>query len=161
MTFDELYPDPLLDLQDQVRDHLETLPFFAAITVLSERSKTLADRVAKTTAKAEGIFVTVLTTEGKATEDDQPGPESDIFVDVSVMEKTITNRKEDTAFVTTTQIVTQLLRQLHYWHPAIALQRLIYKGFAPDAADGESGLLIMTVRFQTKIQFPTALDPVP
>jgi hypothetical protein len=92
MSWDTDYPDPLLDLQDQIRDRLESRAFFSSISVLSERPKTIGGRVEKLTAKYEGIYVAVLTVEGRATDDYLKGPESQVSVDVSACELTKTNR---------------------------------------------------------------------
>lgn len=94
MSWDTDYPDPLLDLQDQIRDRLESRPFFAGISVLSERPKTIGGRVDKLTAKFEGIYAAVLTVEGRATDDYLKGPESQVSVDVSACELTKANRVE-------------------------------------------------------------------
>lgn len=155
MSFDVEYPDPLLDLQDQVRDRLLSLNFFAGrFSVLSDRPKTIGGRIAKLTAKYEGIYAAVLTTEGKATEDILAGPESQVFVDVAASELTTTNRT-GTGYTTATAMITQIIRGLHYWKPGIAHERLGYVGFRVDEADkSANGLLIMTARFKTVIRFP-------
>lgn len=152
-TFDELYPDPLLDLQDQVRDYLESKPFFAALNIISERSATIANRVAKLAGKAEGLYLAVLTTKGKNTEENVAGPQCKIMVDVSVCEKTVVNRVEGEAFLTSTAIITQIIRTLHWWRPAIAKSRMIFKDFQPDGADVEKGTLIMTAQFEVSLYF--------
>lgn len=153
MTFDELYPDPLLDLQDEIVAALEAMPFFAAIEIISERPKTIAGKVEKTVAKLTGLFITVLTMEGKATDNYLAGPESDIFVDVSAAEKPLLNRV-GAGYLTANRVCTQIIRALHYTKPEVAASKLIYQSFQADQASKE--LLIMSARFKTRIRFPAA-----
>lgn len=157
MSWDTDYPDPLLDLQDQIRDRLESRPFFASISVLSERPKTIGGKVDKLVTKFEGIYAAVLTVEGRATDDYLKGPESQVSVDVSACELTKTNRV-GTGYVTATRVLTQIIRALHSYKPAISTEKLRYQGFRVDDADQSTGVLILTARFNAVIRFPADLS---
>lgn len=150
-------PSALYDLGDQVRDFMLGKAYFAPMAVISERPKTTADKIAKIEAKYSGVFLAILVTEGRATKDYTAGPELEVFVDVSASEKTTTNRVGE-GYRICTEVIEMAIRGLH-WHckPAIATERLLFESFRPDAADGATGLLIMTARFRTTLRF----DPTP
>lgn len=151
--FDTLYPDPLLDLQDQIAERLGRLRFFSRFEIVSERPKTIDTKVKKIVAKWKGIFISILVTAGRVVSPELKGPQCRVTVELSVAEQVTVNRQGDD-YVTASMTITQLIRGLHFHKPAIARERLKFASFGYEDVDGKGSSLMMIAAFETEIVFP-------